>query len=77
MLSEPDAAAWRCWNGLDKSEYAALKESRRPLEGCKCRGCLYLLVRKFRPIARSELSAHRENKGAGNEASALNAPEAA
>lgn len=65
MLAEPNGPEWRCWNGLDAAEYAALTESRRPLEGCRCRGCLFLVVRNYKPIPRSELT-RTLNKDAGN-----------
>ena len=57
MLAEPQegSAEWRCWNALSADEFKALTEYRGPLEGCRCRGCLFLLVRGWKPIARAEL----------------------
>lgn len=55
MLTEPTGAEWRCWNALSADEFAALTEAGAPLEGCKCRGCLFLLVRGWKPIKRADL----------------------
>lgn len=57
MLTEPKEGSpeWRCWNALSADEFSALTDSRRPLEGCICRGCIFLKVRGIAPIARSEL----------------------
>lgn len=74
MLAEPNASEWRCWNGLSAEEFAALTESRAPLEGCKCRGCVFLRAHGFKPIARAELLAHRENKDAENATYTLTEP---
>lgn len=57
MLAEPNASEWRCWNGLDAGEFAALMASGAPLEGCPCKGCTFLVVRGWKPIPRTELSA--------------------
>lgn len=74
MLSEPKEGTpnWRCWNGLSKEEFDALTESRAPLEGCVCRGCQFLSVRGWKPIARADLLARTLNRSPGNDASVLN-----